>query len=221
MIPTGRFSGGILRPWRLVAALALLLSSALGAGGGTLKDGPSVGYVFGGDVENETFGLGYEVVYEWNSAISFDCSVFWHGDDSFRVGGRLPTTPATDISLDVIAVAFNGRVGHRFEENLYLYAGGGFGYYVIEADNEEVRQQESALAFVEIDGDKDFGAQILLGAELVLTERWEVFAELGSVFLDSGLTLRVSPARDGVTRDDRDNLSYDYASLRLGIHYRF
>lgn len=180
-----------------------------------------MGYVFSSDVENETFGIGYEVVYELNSAISFDLSGFWHEDDSFRVGNRLPASPPPEVALDVIAVAFNGRLGHRFDENFYVYGGGGFGYYVLEADNEEVRMAAPGPAFIEIDGDKDFGAQILFGAELVLTERWEVFAEIRRVFLDSGLTLRVSPTGDSPARNDRDSLGYDYATIRMGIHYRF
>ena len=130
---------------------------------------------------------------------------------------------APKIDLDVISLALTGRIHVEATPNVQVYGGAGVGYYIIEAENQDVRESLSGagLAFVEADGDKEFGAHIVIGSELLLTQHWELFAEFREVFLDSGFTVRSSSNKDAPVEARRENLSYDHRMIRIGINYRF
>jgi opacity protein-like surface antigen len=188
-----------------------------------LKDGPFVSYLVGGDVENESVGFGWQVGYEHTPHLSLECAVAWNEDESVKLGERLPgLSDAGAIDLDVLSFALTGRAGLRPDPNIYTYLGAGFGLYVLKADNEQVRMAGAArnASFAEADADEEFGFHLALGAETVLTEHWEVFAEYRHVFFDTGVKVTTIPA-DGAAVTGREDLSYDHGLLRLGLNYRF
>lgn len=210
---------------RLMIALAVfavgLLPHATQAD--TWKDGPATAYVFGGDVESEGFGFGYQVAYEFNRNFSIEFMGLWHEDESDALSEALPTVGNTPpIGLDVITLGLTGRLSMEPAPSLLTYVGAGVGFYILEADNEGVRESLSGtgFGFAEIDGDKEFGAHIVLGCEVVLTKRWEVFAEYRYTFLDSGYTLSYSPDRDSPVGTERDAFDYDHGAIRIGVNYR-
>ncbi len=189
----------------------------------TLKDGPFVSYLVGGDVENEGFGFGYQVGYEYNPTFSLEFAFAWNEDESVELGGRLPgLSNAGAIDLDVLSFALTGRAGLRPDPNIFTYVGAGFGLYVLKADNEQVRMAGAAAAasFAEADADEEFGAHLAIGAEAVLTEHWEIFAEYRHVFFDTGVKVTTIPA-SGTAVSGREDLDYDHGLIRLGLNYRF
>ena len=191
---------------------------------GTWKDGPAAAYVFGGDVESDGFGFGYQATYEHNRNLSVEFSGLWHDDESDAIAAALPTVVAAPpIDLEVIALALTGRVSVQPTPSLLAYAGGGVGYYIIKANNQDVRQSLSGTGYghASVDGDKEFGGHFSLGCELVLTRHWEIFAEYRQAFVDSGYTVRYAPDRDSPVDDRRDDFSYDHSLIRIGLNYRF
>ena len=123
----------------------------------------------------------------------------------------------------MISLALTGRASLEPNPSTLVYGGAGFGYYIIEAKNADIHEGLSGtgIGFAEVDGDKEFGAQIVIGTEVVLTHNWEVFAEFRQVFLNSGFTVRFSPDSASPVDDQRDSLSYDHRMLRIGLNYRF
>ena len=209
---------------RLLIAGLIGLPALASAQKGVWKDGPSTAYVFGDDVESEGFGFGYQVVYEVNRNLSFELSGLWHEDESDAIAASLPTVvPVLATDLDVISLALTCRLSVEPIPGLLAYAGGGAGYYIIEADNQDVRESLSGtgFGFAEVDGDKEFGGHLALGCEAVLTRHWEVFAEFRQVFVDTGYTLRYAPSPDSPVGSGRDAFSYDHSLFRVGINYRF
>ena len=176
--------------------------------------------MFGSEVEDKSFGLGYQVVYEYNPALSIDLSDFWHQDHSLSLGNQLPVgVHETLTGIDVVSITLNGRIGFRPTPNYYGYVGAGFGYYIPEADNQELRQNVKNVEFIEADIDKDFGAQTMIGLEVVLTRHWECFLELRKSHLDTGLTIRRSSLRTGHSTT-RNPFNYDHMTFRIGLNYR-
>ena len=191
---------------------------------GSLKDGPATVFVFGDDVEDEGFGFGYQAAFEFKQNFSIEFSGVWHEDKSRAIAREIPGLVSTpSIDLDVISLGLTGRIHGEPVPNLLVYGGAGLGYYIIEAENEDVREILSAagLAFVEADGDKEFGAHFVVGTEVLLTQHWELFAEYRQVFLDSGFTIRSSANRDAPVEDRRQSFSYDHRMIRVGVNYRF
>jgi opacity protein-like surface antigen len=188
-----------------------------------LEDGPSVGYVFGGDVEDEGFAFGYQVGYEVNDKLSFEFAGNWHEDQSVRLNDRLPTVPAGSvIDLDVFALALTGRLGTRPDPSVLTYIGGGFGYYFLDVGNEDVRRAASSTAgFIEADAEQQFGVHYVVGAEVILTEHWEIFAEFRQIFLDTDIEVSFAPNRDTPATSTEDEFSYDHLLVRIGVNYRF
>ena len=190
----------------------------------TLKDGPFVSYLVGGDVENESVGFGWQVGYEHNPTLSLEFSFAWNEDESVELGRRLPglDDPGA-IDLDVLSFALTGRAGLRPEPNIYTYVGAGFGLYVLKADNEQIRiaAAENSASFAEADADEEFGAHLALGVESVLTKHWEIFAEYRHVFFDTAVKVTTIPGGAGAAVSGKEDLDYDHGLLRLGLTYRF
>lgn len=197
---------------KCLALAALLIATTASAT--AWKDGPFVGYHFAGDVEDPGLVLGWQAAYEFNPYSSVELLGSWHEDST--VDG---------LSFDVWSVALTGRVGFMPHRSTRVYGGAGFGYYVLHADNEQVRretvdQATGSVEFVEVQFDKDFGGHAAAGAEVRLSERWELFGELRYVFLET--EARYSVAADGSdTMTTREDFPYNFAVLRLGLNYRF
>ena len=210
---------------RIFVTLAVVcIGSAFPAAGATAwKDGPSVAYVFGGDVESAGFGFGYQAAHEFSRNFSVEFMGQWHEDESDALASAFPTVGDTPtVGLDVISLALTGRVSMEPAPSLLAYAGAGVGYYILEADNGEIRESLSGtgFGFADVQGDKEFGAHIVLGCELLLTKRWEIFAEYRYSFLDSGYTASYSADRDSPVGTQRDSFDYDHGALRFGLNYR-
>lgn len=210
---------------RLIIALAIVSTGILPAQtrAGTWKDGPAVTYVFGGDVESAGFGLGYQAAHEFNRHCSIEFSGLWHQDESDALAQSLPTGSSTPtVGLDVYSLALTGRVSFEPRPSVLTYAGAGVGYYILKADNEDVRNSlaETGFGFAEVSGDKEFGSHLVLGCEILITNRWEIFAEYRHTFLNSGYTTTYSPNRDSPEDSQRNSFDYNHSVVRVGINYR-
>ena len=196
----------------------------MAATGGTFKDGPFIGYVFGQDVEDRGAAFGYQVAYEVNRTLSFELLGSWHEDESLSLGGQVPTlSPGTEIDLDVIGIALSGRLAFYAVSSVSAYVGGGFGYYILEANNEEVRAAAvPGFGFVEADPEQEFGAHYVIGGEVLLTPHWECFLEFRQIFFDTDIDVNFAADKDTpVSTRVRDDFSYDHLMLRLGVNFRF
>ena len=197
---------------------------ALAAEAGTLKDGPMLTYMLGEDVEENDLGFGYQVVYELNRNNSIELSASWNEDKSLDLGSRVPTFPeASQVDMDVIAIALTGRLGYTPTPNVIAYLGGGIGYYILKVNNENLLRDiaPDTVGFIEADADKDFGAHFALGVEVVMWRHWEMFAEWRQVFYNTQMKVSYAATPSTPLVASRDDFSYDHALLRIGLNYRF
>lgn len=201
-----------------------LCASALAAEAQTLKDGPMVNYMLGGDVETDDLGFGYQVVYEFSRNNSIELSGSWNEDTSLDLGSRIPTFPAAShVDMDVFSIALTGRLGYAPNPNVIAYLGGGIGYYILKVNNENLLRDiaPDTVGFIEAEADKDFGAHFALGVEVVMWRHWEMFAEWRQVFYDTQMQVSYAATPSTPLVESRDDFSYDHALLRIGLNYRF
>ena len=197
---------------------AAILAAALLAAGpvhaGTFKDGPFAGYVMAGDVEDAGPAFGWQAAYEYNRHSSLELLFSWHEDET-REG----------LDFDVWSLALAGRVGFVPHRSTRVYGGAGLGYYMLRADNEQVRiratDEPQDFSFAEVRFDKDFGANLLGGVEVRLTERWELFGEFRYVFFETDARFTTARTGDSAVNRVTEPFPYDFAMLRLGLNYRF
>ena len=206
----------------IVAVCAAVCSTPVLAG--TLKNGPATALVFGGDVEDEGFGFGYQAAYELNQSFSFEFSGLWHEDESSAIARNISGLgSAPTIDFDVISLALTGRIHVEPTPNVQVFGGAGLGYYIIETENQDAQESlsDAGLAFVEADGDKEFGVHFVLGTKILLSRHWELFAEVRQVFLDSGMTVHSLSHKNAPVTAQREDLSYDHRMIRIGINFKF
>jgi opacity protein-like surface antigen len=199
--------------WIYVTLAALLTTASVSAG--TFKDGPLAGYVFAGDVEDPGLALGWQAGYEFNRYASLEFLFSWHEDETRE-----------RLGFDVFSFALNGRVGFVPHPTTRVYGGAGVGYYVLQADNEQVRIEATAnnpegLDFAEIRFDKDFGGNLVAGAEVRLTERWELLGELRYTFFDTDVRYQSAATGSNTMVREVNSFPYDFAMIRIGLNYRF
>ena len=207
----------------LTAFFVLAACGCVVASAQTWKDGPFGGYVFGGDVDQAGFAFGYQVGYEANRAFSLEFSGSWHEDKSARLAPRLPTVAdGTSIDLDLISLVLTGRLAGHPTRSVTAYLGGGFGYYVLDFDSRDIREAAApGVGFIDADAGDSFGIHYALGAEVLLTSHWDVFAEFRHVFLEPKVEVTFAPDRDTPPTSSEDDFSYDHMLIRLGVNYRF
>lgn len=202
------------------------------------KDGPHFAYPHGGDVERERAGFGWQVAYEWNAFLSAEFSASRHTD---RQTDLLPfTTPlGSDVHLEVVPLVLTARAGYSMGP-VHLYGGVGGGWYYMRGKasrvNQSLRENPNLLPDgltglqVSVDVKNTFAYHLALGAEWMLTHKWEVFAEYRWVRLDTTVTIdriETRPARSGTLgpgktqTSERSGFDYNHGLFRLGVNYRF
>jgi len=221
-------------------AVAVLAGCVAGsASADTLKDGPHLGWVQGGDVRNEDIAVGWQGTYEFSDYFSLDMTYTRHEDELSREELNYPGFPSDSrLDLEFNVVALTGRASFSPLRRLWLYGGAGVGYYFINEEAEGVRESLAAtpvpgpgggtVTEFNINIDKDFGFHLALGFELLLSDKWEIFAEYRWVDFstDADVTaVETVPAEDigksKLTYNANETFDYDYGLARFGINYRF
>lgn len=183
-----------------------------------LQDGPAVLLTFGGDVEDASFGFGYQAAYRHTPLLSVEFSAFWQQDESVDLGGQAPAVPpGSTIDLDVWAFALTARAGYEPFQNTHAYAGGGAGVYRLDVENGAFPAAGGSL---DADIGTDLGWHVVAGMEWTFHRHWQLFGEYRFVWYEDDLEVRfVPPGGPGTT--SRGEFSYDHGVLRLGLNYRF
>jgi opacity protein-like surface antigen len=209
-------------------------SSAVSGPAGRFKDGPHLAFPRGGDTHTTDTAAGWQVTYEQNDYLSWDFTVTRQTDEMTAADIDAPQFPEGGrIDMEIYSFVLTGRLGVRPVERLTLYVGAGTGYYFFNTDAEEVRKglaenqpagpSGGVVLTANSEIEKDFGFHVAAGVEWLLTDRWEVFAELRSVTFESDEKIEivegVGDAR--LTHDYNENFAYDYRLWRLGLNYRF
>jgi opacity protein-like surface antigen len=205
--------------------------------GGTFKDGLFYGIPRGGDVRNPKEAYGWQMGYEPNPYLTAEITIGRQKDriDDLNI---LPTGFAGDLELEIVHASAGFKIGypiHRF----YPYAGAGIGYYYMRghagkinqtiAQNPALRPSGVTELRVGADIDNVFGYHLALGLEVLITKRWEVFAEYRWVKIDSDITINRTETRrqSGLyqvrrdTTSEKQDFGYDHGLVRLGVNYRF
>ncbi len=207
--------------------------------GPRLKDGPHYAHTSGGDVRDEQAGFGWQVAYAFQDWLSMEASITRQTDKLDDLGAIEP--PFLDeFDLQIYALAVSGRLNQRWKR-LNVYAGGGLGYYFMKTDSGDARrsvaQNPGALPpgvtglNVGVDLDNTFAYHAAIGFEVLLTEKWEMFAEYRRVYLDTDLTIRRTETRSGRgpgalefrqdTTETQTAFDYEHGLIRVGVNYRF
>lgn len=206
---------------------------------GTFKDGPSAIYPTGGDIGESSLGGGWQAAYEFNDLFSLEGLISAQRDD-------LPVSVlsepfSADLDLNIVSFALTARAGWFFDP-VSVYAGAGIGYYFFDGDADAVRSAidgsrdrlPAGVSSLNLNNDIDdaVGTHLALGAEWMITKRWEVFAEYRMVFLETDIRYRVDTGRPNpdpvtttptlvTTQSSEETLSYDHGVVRIGLNYRF
>ncbi len=216
----------MIRILSAVVLLGLLSCTEALAWRGNYKDGPFVSYNFGGDIERETLGLGWQVARRFTEVLSLEGTFSYHEDRNLELTRLRPELPDSHVDLQVLGFGLTGRVGFRPSTNTYLYAGGGMTFFNINTDAKPVRRAQAArggpdFGRYEADIRHTWGTHYVLGLEVALTRRWETFIEFRQTYLDPKVRTNFAPDIDAPTQQTRDRIDYDYSMFRLGINYRF
>ncbi|MBN1269852.1 MAG: porin family protein [Kiritimatiellae bacterium] len=233
----------LLLGWRGIARWAAFLAVfpllGTGAAAQAWKDGLHAGFATGADVKNEDFAFGYQAACEFNDYASMEFAVTRQNDEIQDTIGVLTLPHEFNIGLELWALTLTGRLGFNPLERLRLYAGAGLGFYITQTDNEEIRViaatrgsdefPQAQLYNMDVDLENAFGWHAGAGLEVLLTDNWELFAELRYTALEFDADLEVTEqlrrdvfaAPEWETEIIPDTLDYDHMLVRAGVNYRF
>lgn len=224
----------------LVIVAAVVMATTTTGMAQVFKDGPHVGFLHGGDTVDPGTAVGWQVAYEYTDLLSLEVGISRLFDkvDGTALGvGPFPTDGS--MELTTWDLSFTLRAGMLLGERSYVYAGGGFGYYMFtERDMEDERRGLAATPVAGARGgtisdarvglDDTIGYHIVVGAEFLIVPSWEFFVEyrLASLSTGSDITLVESTPNPfgGVTSYEYQRtgtFDYSYNMLRLGVNYRF
>ncbi len=215
------------------------LAALTTASAGQWKDGPHFAYPNGGEVRHEEAGFGWQVTYEFNPYFSTDLTIT-RQTDTLNDIALMPAPFSNEWELEIMNISLSARLGHQWNR-FAVYAAAGFGYNRMDGDGAKIRQSindnRGALPAglmdyrLGIDVQNAFGYHAALGAEFLLTPRWELFAEYRWVVLDTHMTverieIRANPDPRPLEFDQslsksRSDFNYDHGLLRVGVNYRF
>ena len=221
--------------------LAALLCGVMSAKAEVIKDGPSMGYASGSDVEETTMAFGYQGAYEFNDNLAVEVGVIRQLDkfsDSTLTDGYVPFDSKTEMELWGITVSV--LASHKPNDRVKLYIGGGAGYYIPKADDVNLRRalaangwNPSGPGFVEdinLEMENAVAPHFITGISYRLTKNWEVFADFRRVFLDTDVSLDVTmeypPEVSGVPGElikttSSYPMDYNHDFVRVGANFRF
>ena len=225
---------------RILFAVALVCGG-LGLRAETIKDGPSLAYPSGSDVEETTMAFGYQGSYEFNDNLAIEGAIIRQLDkfsDSVLTGGYVPFDSKTEMELWGLTVSV--LASHKPNDRVKLYIGGGAGYYIPKADEVNMRRALAAEGWnppgegfvedVSLEMEKAVAPHFITGVSYQLTKNWEVFADFRRVFLDTDVSLDVTmeypPEHSGVpgelikTRTSYP-MDYNHDLVRVGANFRF
>jgi len=176
----------------LMISVGLLLSVAM-CHAQAFKIGGHGAYTVGGDVEDEEFGAGAQMVAEFNDNFSVELSGSWIEDQV-----NIPVVGPTD--LDFFTIALSARVGGELEDGVGVYVGGGVGYHTFKISGFT-------------DPDDEVGFHACAGAELALGDNLELFAEYRFSWVEyTAVTGGGSAQIDELPQD------YNFGLARVGIN---
>ena len=220
--------------WQIPIILALVLSTGL-AYAQQIKDGPHLGFVSGDNVREKGEAFGWQVTLETSPFLSFEFSVSRHEDEFRAADIDTPDFPLdAQIDTEVYAFALTGRLGFRPLEFLYMYGGGGVGYYFFNTDSQSVRESLVAsgggtgmtrTTNISLDTEEEFGFHVGGGIEFHLTPHWEIFVDYRLVSVDIDTTVKRStlslPSGNRSQTRSAFSLDYDHTLARVGLNYVF
>ena len=224
---------------KLKWTVALLVSTVLASNtfGQMYRDGLHAGFVTGGDIRNEGFAFGYQASREINDFLLLAVSVTRQDDELEGHIDEVPIPADFSYNLETYAIAASAQLGFLLYDRVRLYALAGAGFYVMDADGEEVRETIAAsppspvrLAGVSVDVDNDFGLHVGAGIEIELSERWSVFVDYRHVMLEPDADLEIVEQRPTDRRgavyertltEVSDTLEYEHDLVHAGFNYWF
>lgn len=219
---------------RFMIGACCLLSGATVVLAGDFKAGVFGGYTMGGDISEEDFAYGAQVVYNITDAFSAELAVSRLKDEAsesemgIHVSGDVDITPITLSARYAIPI---------LEDKLRCYGLAGIGYYMYDASIDV--DMSGAAAAVGIPGltasgsadleiDDTFGYHVGAGVEWKVHENVELFAEYRYAFVKPGATIEGTATASyrgrTVSEDFEEDLgddNYDVGLLRVGVNYLF
>lgn len=220
-----------MRPVQLMCSALIGLLPFTTIADGVWKDGPFIGYSQGGDVETDQPAFGWNVAHEFNDTLSIESALTGQFDELTPAFLTAPIDQPMDLT--VVSATIGGRAGW-FVNPVAFHIGGGLGYYYFNADDERIRvavaENEDALppgtASRQLTNSIDgaLGVYAGVGAEWLLSPRWEVFLDYRRVWVntDAHYEVRdVTSGTSGTTTTYDESLEYNHNLFRLGVQYRF
>ena len=212
-----------MKALRLIPLMCLLLPAAqAGVWEGFIEDGPHLGIVTSGDVEDPTVAFGWQVEANLNEYVAAELAYSRFEDDFTREQwAELGVPGGARGGIDANTFTFTLRANVWENERVRLFGGGGVGWYPI---NDRVKRvDESGLTALTVDIEQEFGYHLATGFEVFINENWEVLFEARWAFVENDVTIDAvrDTGRFLDTEKINSKLEYDHVLLRLGINYRF
>jgi opacity protein-like surface antigen len=173
--------------------ICMMLTAALCRAEG-MKLGAHGAYTLGGDVEDEEFGMGAQLVFGVTEGFSLEAAGTWIQDEL-----------GAGVDFDIFVIALSARFGGEIGENVSVYAGGGANYNMFEIEGAS-------------DPDDELGFHACAGLELGLSDNLELFAEYRYTWVE--YTVESDGGDVDFNRIDRD-FDYEYGLARAGINILF
>jgi len=214
--------------------LCLLVALALPASAGEFKVGGHGGYTAGGDIDDEDFAWGGQVLYEATENVALEFMASSYSDEA-----KETTSDGVGVTteLDVIALTLALIGSMEASETVNVYALGGLGYFLFDGD---VGVDDTAAAAAlgtpgatfassfNFDPDDEFGVFVGAGVSVAVHEAVEIFADYRYNFVEidadiSGSATASAPGVAPVTSSAAARIEgdFDHGVARVGVNFGF
>lgn len=197
----------------------------------TVKVGPHVIYLSGGDIDTEGFrGLGAQFIYQYSKFFALEGSISTYKDSVKVSNSTTGHTLDGRIERDTLAFQATARPELPLADRFGLYAGGGIGFYSEGIDDS--LQTTTSTDFTDFgstttdsaDGEDAWGYHVLVGVQCVVLDNTELFGEYRWQVVDSSIDVEsevrsVEGELEAGTSSTIDG--FDHGMFRIGLNFYF